>query len=387
MLKKLQNFLFEWKQKKAFEKYQANKREIIFYSEGYNYWPHFEQIIKHLWEDHQRRVIYLTSDQKDLIFLNPPPGVTSFYVGNGSVRTMLFVELEGPLVVMTMPDLHTLYIKRSPKVNHYSYIFHSINSCHMVYRPRAFDFYDSVFTVGPHHDIEIRFLENHNNSPAKQLIPHGYARLEALVEKAEKITTYVRDNRPHTILIAPSWGKNALIERHGGDFIKPLLDARYDVILRPHPETIKYSPGLLSMISLKYRAYENFKMEDEVASTESLLKADLMISDYSGASLEFALALLKPVLFVDVPKKINNPSYAIHPVDPLEVSIRDEIGKVISEEKLPEIIRYVNKLLTDNTVHASKIALLRDQYIYNFGKSGEMAALALLRIVNQGRGE
>jgi hypothetical protein len=383
MLKKLQNFLFEWKQKKAFEKYQAANREIIFYSEGYNYWPHFEQIIKHLWEEHRRKVIYLTSDKDDLIFLNPPPGVTSFYIGNSTVRTMLFVELEGSLVVMTMPDLQTHYIKRSPKVKHYSYIFHSINSCHMVYRPHAFDFYDSIFSVGSHHDKEIRSLENYNKSAPKKIIKHGYARLEALVQEYNRETVKEDIDKKPNILIAPSWGKNALLERHGGDFIKPLLDANLSVTLRPHPESIKNSAEILKIIAIKYRDYENFKIESEVVSKKTLLEADLMISDYSGAALEFAFALLKPVLFIDVPKKINNAKYEIHDIEPLEVKIRNEIGLVVTEDKLLNLVEKIYETLDNEIYLTNNILLLRQKYIYNFGQSGKVAANELIKIADQ----
>jgi hypothetical protein len=383
MLKKLQNFLFEWQQKKAFENYQANNREIIFYSESYNYWPHFEQIIKHIWEDHRRKVIYLTSDQDDLIFLNPPPGVTSFYIGNGAVRTILFIELEGPLVVMTMPDLQTKYIKKSPKVKHYSYIFHSINSCHMVYRPHAFDFYDSIFSVGSHHDEEIRSLEKYNKSAKKKIIKHGYARLEAIVQESISETKKEIINKIPKILIAPSWGKNALIERHGGDFIKPLLDANLIVTLRPHPETIKNSAEILKSIAKSYMEYENFKIESEVVSKTSLLEADLMISDYSGAALEFSFALLKPVLFVEVPKKINNVNYKFHNIEPLEVKIRSEIGMVVTEDKLINLVDYIYEVINHKPFLTKNIHILREKYIYNFGQSGRVAANELIKIVDE----
>ena len=47
-----------------------------------------------------------------------------------------------------------------------------------------------------------------------------------------------------------------------------------------------------------------------------------MISDYSGAALEFAFTFNKPIIFVDVPKKINNKNYEILNITPLEVSIK-----------------------------------------------------------------
>ena len=55
----------------------------------------------------------------------------------------------------------------------------------------------------------------------------------------------------------------------------------------------------------------------------------MMISDWSGAALDYALSQSKPVLFIDVPRKVNNPSYQESAIEPLEVFIRDKIGQVI----------------------------------------------------------
>ena len=42
---------------------------------------------------------------------------------------------------------------------------------------------------------------------------------------------------------------------------------------------------------------------------KSFDKADLMISDWSGVAFEFAFGLEKPVIFIDLPKKINNSDF------------------------------------------------------------------------------
>mgnify|MGYP003326545469 CR=1 FL=1 len=46
-----------------------------------------------------------------------------------------------------------------------------------------------------------------------------------------------------------------------------------------------------------------------MSTQESLHRSDLMISDWSGAALDYALGLNKPVLFIDVPRKVNNLDY------------------------------------------------------------------------------
>ena len=46
-----------------------------------------------------------------------------------------------------------------------------------------------------------------------------------------------------------------------------------------------------------------------------------MISDWSGSAYEFAFGTLKPVIFVDVPKKVNNPEYIKFKNKPIEIEL------------------------------------------------------------------
>ena len=46
-------------------------------------------------------------------------------------------------------------------------------------------------------------------------------------------------------------------------------------------------------------------------------------------SLDYALGLKKPVIFIDVPKKINDPNYTQIKLEPIEIGIRDKIGIVV----------------------------------------------------------
>ena len=55
-----------------------------------------------------------------------------------------------------------------------------------------------------------------------------------------------------------------------------------------------------------------------------------MISDWSGVAIEFALAFKKPVLFIDAPPKCKNPEYKKLNLVPIEISIRNKIGKILT---------------------------------------------------------
>jgi hypothetical protein len=383
MFNAVSRLIHEWSQWKAYKAIPLVERGVVLYSEGAGYWTHFEPIVKHWLKSQQKQFVYLTSDINDPLILDPIDGVKAFYIGMGSIRTLLFSNMQAKLVVMTTPDLETYFIKRSPYVNHYAYIHHSIVSCHMIYREQAFDHFDSIFCVGPHHIDEIRGREKQAGLPAKKLIEHGYGRLDKLLKSIDGIKK--RPLRPADVpgrvLIAPSWGENGLLERIGADFIGSLLEYGYQVVLRPHPRTRCLNPSVIDNIELRYSTKSHFRLDEDMSSSKSLFEADVMISDWSGAALEFAFAYERPVLFIDVPRKINNPRYLELGREPIEASIRHRIGRVLSEQELMSIADAVAGLV-DAQIDMKTLKSERDRLVYNIGCSGKVGAEALVQLAN-----
>jgi len=115
-------------------------------------------------------------------------------------------------------------------------------------------------------------------------------------------------------------------------------------------------------------------LEVNVDGQNSLHESDVMICDWSGAALDYAFGLGKPVIFVDVPRKVNNPEYEAIGIDPFEVSIRDEIGAIVSADNLDEILNIDIQSLPKN---------LSQDYFYNVGKSDQIGALELARLAKE----
>ena len=180
------------------------------------------------------------------------------------------------------------------------------------------------------------------------------------------------------ILIAPSWGSEGIIE--SGlclKLIHQLISLGHRVIIRPHPQTFKFNSEKIIEIQNAFSSNANVKLEVDVQGHESLLSSDLMISDWSGVALEYALGINKPVIFCDVPKKINNPEYLEIDLVPLEISIRNEIG-VIWDTISPieeAIIKCKNK---DDR---SKLDLPIKKYVYNAGRT-DVAFINFLKSLN-----
>ena len=90
---------------------------------------------------------------------------------------------------MTLPDLGNLWLKRSVHPVEYVYVFHSMNSTHTSYRRGAFDNFDTILCVGPHHVDEIRKAEEVYGLPAKRLVEHGSTKLDRLLAEFGDATT------------------------------------------------------------------------------------------------------------------------------------------------------------------------------------------------------
>ena len=273
-------------------------------------------------------------------------------------------------MVMTMPDLDNFQVKRSRHNVHYVYVQHSLVSLHMVYRHGAFDHYDTICAAGPHHVEEIRTIETKYNLPPKNVVELGYPRLDSLIETAKKYqeTQPIEKKTHKTILIAPSWGPGGVIESGlGKTLVEQLLNLGHEVVLRPHPQTIKFAKAKIDEVRSQHKDNLRFAFEGSVAGQESLHQSDIMVSDWSGAALEYAFALNKPVIFCDVPRKVNNPNYHDIEIEPLEVSIREEIG-VIWDGVSP-----VSELIESCEQKCKRdLRTLTDQHVFNAGRSDKI---------------
>jgi len=277
-----------------------------------------------------------------------------------------------------MPGLRSFHVTKSIYPVRYIYIFHSMISTHMGYRNGAFDFYNDVFCVGPYQKEEIEKREHMEDLPKKKLMEIGYSRLDSIYKLAHERPP--KKNDISTVIIAPSWGVENILELCGFTLIKSLLNENLRVIVRPHPETIHQNPKLLSSIRNKFSDNHNFFIEDNIMTHDSLIDADVLISDWSGVALEYAFGLERPVLFIDTPRKINNKDYSKLEIDPLEVTARPIIGEIISPNKIEEAGFRVKELIEKSSHYEKNIQMLRGKSVYNFGRSSAVGAKILLDI-------
>lgn len=372
----------EWRQMRRFQGLTPESRSIVFYAEDESYYAHFKPIIDSLLKVYQGPICYLTSSPNDQILNSKNERIQTFYVGNGMVRTILFKALQAGVMVMTMPDLGNYHIQRSSFPVQYIYVHHSMVSTHMIYRKEAFERFDTIFCVGPHHIDEIREMERIYRLPEKILFKHGYGKLDSLMQEQEKRQRPGNVGVGKKVLIAPSWGPHGLLETCGDKLVEILLAADYHVTVRPHPRTKLHTPDVLNSLRARFSENSNFYYEENIVSQESLHASDVMISDWSGAALEYAFGLERPVLFVDVPRKVNNDEYEKVQNEPLEVFIRPEIGTVLPLDQLQKAPACIEELCSNQQKYLDSFRHARGQWVFNVGCSGEKGAAYIAQMVS-----
>jgi hypothetical protein len=371
-----------WSALRAFNRLSSQDRTVVFYAEGAADWPHLGPIVEELTTVHDRPICYVTSAEDDPVFALADQRVRALYIGSGAARTSFFRLVEAKVMVMTLPDLETYHLKRSVHPVHYAYVFHSIVSSHMTYRKGAFDAYDTILCVGPHHAAEIRRTEEVYGLRRKELVEHGYARLDRILAAASRRPNTPGGGGSKRVLLAPSWGTGSYIEAPWGrDLIDVVLGAGHSVVLRLHPMTVRRLPRLGPTLAHAYRD-RPFRVETDMNAQDSLHESDLMIADWSGAALEYAFGLERPVLFIDTPRKVNNPEYERLGIVPLEVSIRHEIGAVIDPGDLGATSDWIERLSAEREAFRDRLRRARDRSVYNLGRSAEVAAAHVARLAD-----
>ena len=367
---------------KKFENLDQTEKQIVFYSENQDSMFIFKSLIEEL-INQDITICYVTSSKDDPNLKSSNEKIKTFCIGEGIMRTKFFLNLKADILIMTMPDLGTSYVKRSKVYPvHYVFMFHAIASTHLVYKKNAFDNYDSIFCVGNFQIDEIRSREKLYKLDAKNLIETGYSHLDNLIKKYST-NKQIPINDPIQVLIAPSWSDDGLFETAIEKNISILLDSGFKVTLRPHPMTQKKSEKKINFLNQKFSSNSNFILEKNIPNFDSFMKSDIMITDWSGAAIEYAFTLERPVLYIDVPKKIHNPDYEKLPQIPLEISIRDKIGEIISLSDMEVLPEKIQILCQNPDIIKSKIQKIRGELIGNLGNSSKLEVEFILKLKNQ----
>lgn len=358
----------------------ANKHFVI-YAEGSGYYKYFKNIIEYILEHSNVIVHYITSDPNDQIFdrARESSQIRPYYIGEKKLITLM-MKMDADIVLMTTPDLDNYYVKRSyvKKDVEYIYTNHGVGSDNLALRTHALDHFDTIFAVGPHIIEEQRALEKLYDLPAKNLVKTGYCLLDDMIENYAGMEK--KENEIKTILVAPSWQKDNLLDCCLEELLSGIIGEKYRVIVRPHPQYVRLYPMKIKRILEKYRERmsDKFMIETDFSSNVTVYSADLLITDWSNIGYEFSFTTHKPTLYINTPMKVMNPEWEKIDVVPFDIRIREQIGASLDPDKLSQTGEVVERLIRDTPAYYDAIADLIKESFYHLGHSGEVSGKYIL---------
>ncbi len=370
----------------SFFKKSSIRHGIVIYGEDKRYFSVFEPVIQHL-EKCQCPYLYYTHDENDPVLTYPTQFGKVECIGKNQKAWAKLNSLVADVCLMSTPQLDVLQIKRSPGVKHYAHILHSAGID--PYEIFALDYFDSVLINSPVHTEFIREVENARQLKPKQIEIVGCTYLDFLQQKLNRLKNeehstvkplFFSNNNKPTVLLAPSWGRNALFAKYGMRLLNPLIQTEYNIIIRPHPQTYISQKELLEELKKETKNYSNVQWDDRVDNIHSMKESDILLGDFSGVLFDYVALFNKPLITLEL--EFNPIGYDLEDSTrkkPWLKSQIEAIGKVLKEEDFSQIKTIIDEALNDIQKAKERENLKNLLWQYP-NQSGEKTAEALINI-------
>ena len=358
---------------------KASGKKIVFYSEKNGFYKYYRNIIEEIVKRTNIVIHYITSDPLDEVFQMESVQFKPYYIGENRM-IVLMMKMETDLMVMTTPDLENFQLKRSyvKKDIEYIYVPHDVNSSNLTFHKNALDHFDTIFTSGFKNKEEIKEREEKYALPSKKLVEWGSGVIDNMTESYLELSKEKKAGKK-TILIAPSWQKDNIFDSCIEEMLDELIQTDYQVIVRPHPQYVRHFEGRVDLLAEKYKK-DGVEFQKDFSSNKTVYMADLLVTDWSSISLEYAFSTLKPVLFINTPMKVVNGDYQELSTVPIDIELRDQVGISLELDRVgAKVVSAVDRLLFDQQFSPQSMQGLKEKYLYHPGESGKIGAKYMIQ--------
>ena len=363
-------------------------KHLVIYSEKSGFYKYFKRLIDELLSRSDMVVHYVTNDPDDIIFevAKKNKRIKPYYIGLKKTISLM-LKLECDICVMTTPDLDKYYLKKSKmkKDIEYIYVPHALMSMHMGMKEGSLDAFDTIFCAGEHIKREVKATERVYGLPCKECVEFGYPLVDDLIGLGEAEKKAHKTTGRREILIAPTWNEDNILDSCIDDLLNSLLCDDYHITVRPHPEYVKRYGQRMGAIVERWqdKIGEGLTFELDFSGNKSIYSSDFMITDWSGISFEFSFATKRPTLFINTKMKVLNENWQKIECTPIEITLRDEIGKSIEKSDVKNIGQIVKEMLSHPTDYEHKIEKALKLAVYNVGHSNSVGAKYILKRILQ----
>ena len=372
------------REKEDYKKFFAQQNvKLVFYSEQGGFYKYYSGMIDYICNHSDIDVHYITSDPDDAIFKDNRPQIKPYFIASDKRLIPLFMKLDCKMCVMTTPDLEKYHLKRS-RVNkniEYVYTFHGMGSTALTLIKGALDWYYTVFAVGVDSVNEIRDAEELYKTPKKRLVETGYPLIGELIEKYES-SEHKKNERPR-ILIAPSWQPDNIIDSCIDEILSELAKTDYEIIVRPHPQQVRHQPEKFEIMTEKFKNNDNIEIQTDFSSNNPIMESDILITDWSDISWEFAFVTKRPVLFINTPMKVMNPEWEEIKTKPINITLRNVIGVSIEPTETAKINKVISEMLSSSEKYREVITNTLNEHVFNVTRSGKLCGAYIVKSIGK----
>ena len=358
-------------------------KHLVFYSESNGFYKYFKGYIEYLLEHSNLTIHYITSDPNDSIFEleKREPRIRGYYIGEKRLITLM-MKMDADVVCMTMQDLQNFHIKRSYVRDDIEYINipHGVGSSTMTTRKGSLDHFDTLFMSGPHRKREQEQTEVVYGLPKRRLVEVGYPLIDEM--RASYNAMAHQPNDPPKILIAPSWQKDNIVDSCLEQLLDGLKQHNYQIIVRPHPQEVRLKRTYMNTLKQNYEPL-GIEIQTDFSKDNPVLEADVLVTDWSDICFEYAYTTLKPVLFINMEMKVRNPEYQMIKEPPLNIVVRDQMGRSLDMDQLDKAADAVDDLLKHREEYRLRIDGLVHEYLYNPDCSAPVGAEYIIQAIQR----
>ena len=348
------------------QKINSSKIPCVIFTEDKRYWNIFKPICDEF-EKRKAPVVCWTACPDDPVLTEKYSFVKAEFIGEGNKAYARLNMMNAKVVLTSTPSLDVYQWKRSKNVDWYVHIPHSVDEL-LGYKMFGMDFFDAVLLSGEFQKKYIRALEQMRNTKEKELVVVGSTYLDTMVAKAAALKQVKKDRT--SVLLAPSWGAKAILTKYGEKLIEALIDTGFDITIRPHPQSYISEKNILEPLQKKYPDSEHLHWNRDNDNFNILASSDILITDFSAITLDYALVFERPVICAASPedKAPYDAAWFDGPVWRLQIV--PEIGYWLDEKDFPELKQIIEEAITGSEF-GDNIRRIKDEAWQNRGNAAE----------------
>lgn len=333
------------------EKVDNKKLPLVIFADHKRYWNLYEPICDEL-ERREIESYYWTASPDDPALEKEYKHVKCEFIGEGNKAFARLNMMKATICFSTTPGLEVYQWKRSKECDYYIHIHHATEEG-TGYRMFGVDFFDAILCAGQTQVDYLRKIEAVRKIPNKEAAIVGCTYMDSLYERYHKRKDnegQEEKNKEFTVLLAPSWGADSILNKFGGDIIDALIETGFDIIIRPHPQSMTADKEMMEGLMAKYPDTDKLTWDFSRDNFETLYKSDIMITDFSGIIFDYCYAFDRPLIYADTQMDTAPYDAAWLDEEVWRIAILPELGQRLDKNDFPNM-RQVIESVSDNEIY------------------------------------